>query len=136
MKVDNSLRFVILAAAVVMLASCGPPVHVEYGESGTVVRVESYGEYPTKVGRIRITDANGGIVLDLENYEKPPSLWRFLLKEGRNPIPLSLFPDWSDYEVRFPVDQDHFYLSQEVIYDIQICGTNNDDCTEVSFFIR
>jgi len=105
--------------AVVALAGCRPPLRVSYGNGTVILDMQSLGEYPSDVERIRVTDLRSGdVVWDLEG-RNDPQIGLVTLFDGDNSVhPRDI--RHGSYEVTVPANTSTFRLESGVKYSVEI----------------
>jgi hypothetical protein len=104
-----------------------PPLKIDQSGNFAIVNVETLGEYPTTIGRVRITDdASGRVVLEdaakRELLDKAGAqIYNFRLAVGENSTNV-VEPESGTYEVIEPCGRNSFILQQGVKYRLRIWG--------------
>ena len=101
-----------------------PPLRITHLDDGSVaISVETLGEYPTTISRIRISiPAEDIVVLDLDASSSPPQIWRSSLREGKNPTNLEGLPERAHYQLLVPEGACEFELVAGIEYIIEVWG--------------
>lgn len=123
------MRMFLTVVMLVTAALCGcsrkPPIRVNNTNGGVVVDVQSLGEYPTNVKKVRLTRANTGeVVWELnanEDQGRVPQLARFPLYVGPNQAQINDVL-YGTYEVVAPKNRDAFSLQRGVQYELTVWG--------------
>lgn len=120
------MRLAVLMLAAAALCGCsGPPLRVSDTNGGVVVDVQTLGEYPTDVKKVRLTRANTGeVVWELnadETQGRVPQLAQFPLHAGPNQTQIKDVL-YGTYEVVVPRNRDTFSLQRGVQYELTVWG--------------
>ena len=91
--------------------------------NGTVVDVQTLGEYPTTVDRIRLSDLNQStVVWEIATANGTPQIDRFMLKADKNPAVLEA--NSGSYRLVAPTNGSGFLLRKGSKYRIELWGGN------------
>ena len=121
-------RLIVFAAAAVLAAAIGvayyrPPLRVSHTPEGVRVDVQTLGEYPTSVERVRLRDvASGQVLWDLRAQGKGAQLSTFELCAGSNPAKLQ-DARWGQFDVAVPKRDAAFRLERGRRYELEVWGT-------------
>lgn len=120
------MRVVPLAlAAILAFTACGrPPLRVSQDGQAIVIDLQSLGEYPADVARLRLIDASRNeVVWELKGRDGP-QLGRFKLRIGENPVQV---PDvrHGTYDVVTPVGRSTFALAPATRYVVEAWGSDS-----------
>jgi hypothetical protein len=119
------LTILMLAAAALCGCSGKPPIRVSDTSGGVVVDVQSLGEYPTDVKKVRLSRANTGeVVWELnanETQGRVPQLARFPLYVGPNQAQIKDVL-YGTYVIVVPRNRDTFSLQRGVQYELTVWG--------------
>ena len=98
-----------------------PPLRLVRTGNEITVDVQTLGEYPTTVNRIRLSDMNQSAILwEVVTLQGDAQLHEFTLKMGENPALLD--PDHGTYRVVTPQGVERFILQRGTKYRIELCG--------------
>jgi hypothetical protein len=109
------------ACAAVFVAACGrPPLSVLQKGQTVVIDVQSLGEYPSDMERLRLTDADHRVVWEIKGRDGP-QINSVTLKIGENPAQLD---DVSHgvYDVIVPRGQSTFTIEPGARYVVEVWG--------------
>jgi len=115
------LYLVLLFLAVLASCSKGPGIRIELLEDSVLVHMETLGEYPTTITRIKLIDmATGTTVWEIHSGGRASQLWRVPLKGDMNPV----LPPIANgaYAVTQPQGASSFLLQTGQSYQIQVWG--------------
>ena len=116
----------VVVAATAMLSWWwwnAPRIRLERGAHSIFVDVQTFGEYPTTITRIRISDIlNNSTVLDLRAQQNIVQIRSFSLVHGRNSAQFSTA--YGSWVTRYPINGDDFLLSSRTPYRVEIWGDN------------
>jgi hypothetical protein len=88
-----------------------------------VVDVQTLGEYPTTVDRIRLSDLNQStVVWEIATANGTPQIDRFMLKADKNPAVLEA--NSGSYRLVAPTNGSGFLLRKGSKYKIELWGGN------------
>ena len=124
------VRRTAVALMVVMafaLLRCGrPPLRVTMRPGAVVIDMQTLGEYPSDVARVRLTDvASNRVVWEVKGRDEP-QLGRVQLSVGENVAAISDVRHGS-YDVLAPAGSGTFKLEAGKRYVVEVWGT--DDAT-------
>lgn len=116
--------WVVVVFALVVTSACDgrPPLRLHVSVRTVLIDVQTLGEYPTSVARLRLLDdQNNTVVWEIASNGSAPQLARFSLGIGDNPVQL---PDVCSgtYRVVAP-DAPTFVLQAGRTYRIDVWGT-------------
>ncbi|HEV7218682.1 MAG: hypothetical protein ACHP8A_15260 [Terriglobales bacterium] len=117
---------ILVYALVALLAAVGcfkrPTLRLENTGSFVIVHVETLGEYPTTVRRIRVKDSSSGkVIFELLAESGTPQIYNFRLSAGENSIHVAN-PEHGFYRVVEPSGKNTFSLQSGVRYRLMIWG--------------
>jgi len=102
-----------------------PPLRLLKGVSEVVVDVQTLGEYPTTVNRIRLIDLRESkVVWEIVRQSGTPQIHEFSLKPDNNSTVIDA--QYGDYRVVAPAGTSHFALGKGVKYRIELWGGESD----------
>jgi hypothetical protein len=114
---------VVLALLIVWIALRwnAPTLRLVRSSRDIVVDVQTLGEYPTTVNRIRVSDlSQSTVVWEVVTQRGTPQIHDFALKLDNNPALLAA--QYGDYRVVAPNGADRFVLRKGVRYRIELWG--------------
>lgn len=116
----------LIAVSLVILNGCDivPPLRITKTKSGVMIGVETLGEYPTTISRIKISEARSGVaVLELcSDSEPPPQIWNISLEEGENLVDSIDLPEPELYRVVVPSTSRGFTIKRNITYLVEVWG--------------
>jgi hypothetical protein len=117
-------------ALITFLAACGrPPLSVSQEGQSIIIDMQSLGEYPSDVARLRIIDASQNqVVWDVRGRDGP-QLGRVLLKVGENSVQPTGVRHGA-YEVVAPAGKSTFTLTPGARYAVEAWGTDANPRTK------
>ena len=117
----RSLGLLVLVL-VLGLPGCAskPPVKVVSSPGKVIIDVQTLGEYPTTVRRVRLLDAAQPI-WEVRTKQGTPQIHTLSFVVGANPVKLAS-PDTGEYELMTPETGNTFQLKAGTNYTIQIWG--------------
>jgi hypothetical protein len=122
-------RFVLIAAAAFLVACHRPPILVTQHGSLITVDVQTLGEYPSDVARLRLIDASSRhVVWELKGHGDP-QLGKFVLNAGNNPVTVGDIRHGT-YVVVTPVSSQAFKLAGGGTYILEAWGRDDDPTTK------
>lgn len=121
-------RFLIAAVAVIVGCS-RPPLHVTEEHHSINVDTEILGEYPSRVERLRLTDASTHRVIWEVRGRDAPQLGKFVLNVGENPAMVAGVRHGT-FDVLIPERQEPFTLASGATYVIEAWGHDGDATTK------
>ncbi|MGO9440557.1 MAG: hypothetical protein ACLPXM_08440 [Terriglobales bacterium] len=106
-----------------------PSIRLTQTADTVVVHVETLGEYPTTITRVRLTDRNTGeVVLDLTALFPPTDnrsqIYKITLCAGQNNI-ATAFPEYEAYRAVTPAFEKTFALKRGKEYLIEMWGKSS-----------
>jgi hypothetical protein len=107
-----------------------PPLRIAKIPNGIGVDVQTLGEYPTTISRIRLSDAQSGQAIwevhaARDSQPGGPQLSRFSLSAGPNPARIEAVMAGS-YDVVVPPHSDRFVLQRHVRYKLTLWGSSGN----------
>jgi hypothetical protein len=122
------LRNFLIATAVVALVLLvwiavrrnAPPLRLVRAANEITVDVQTLGEYPTTVNRIRLLDANRSVVWEVVARSREAQLTLLVLRSGKNQAMVEA--DHGAYRVVAPIGIDSFNLSPGTKYRLELWG--------------
>ncbi len=118
--------FLCLASSLVLviLASCTkPPLEIRRTDSGIVLDLQTLGEYPTSVDRLRLVRLpENTLVWEVAVAIGNPQVWTVSLVVGSNPSRPEAGPVAGDWEVIYPKNENSFELERAVRYRVSVWG--------------
>jgi hypothetical protein len=112
------------ALAAVIIASCSrPPLMISRNEKSIVIDMQTLGEYPSNVKRIRLTDMGKNEVVWEINGRDDLQIGKIALLRGENSIHVKDVSHGT-YDVIAPVEHDTFQLLSGMRYRIEVWGNN------------
>jgi hypothetical protein len=130
MKILKSVGILFCAAAVLLIGWIvvrrdAPPLRLVRSGNEIVVDVQTLGEYPTTVSRIRLSDVSQSkIVWEVEVERGTPQIHEFSLRPDDNSPALE--SQYGDYRVVAPKGDSRFVLRKGVRYRIEVWGGKTD----------
>jgi len=122
----RSAAVAVLAAGVLSSCSGRPPLHVDQKAGVVEVNVETLGEYPTTIRRLRLSEPSDRAVLwELVASEGAPQIHRIRLHVGPNDASFS-DADGGKYSVVIPSSAPSFVLKADTTYMVEVWGTRED----------
>lgn len=101
-----------------------------------IVDVQTLGEYPTTVRRIRLADGAGRTIWEIRSRRGTPQIHTLVFAVGTNSANLAS-PDSGEYEVITPTDASDFQLKSGTDYTVQVWGdSEHGRLSEVSFRLQ
>jgi hypothetical protein len=123
----SPIRIGVAAAVVLLAAGLGvayykPPLRIGPASGGVRIDVQTLGEYPTDVERVRLRDAaTGRLLWDLRARAKGAQLSTFELHAGSNPAALPA--RWGGFDVVVPQGDATVRLESGRPYALEVWGT-------------
>jgi hypothetical protein len=110
----------ILLLCCLVACSAKPPVRVLNVGDAVVVDVETLGEYPTTISRVRLTNPQThSTIWEIKANSGTPQLHAMILREGDNSVSLA-DPDTGTYTVVSPPNSRIFRLERGVRYELEL----------------
>ena len=107
---------------IVVLLHEQPPLRISSDNRGVHVDVQTLGEYPTDVAKVRLIDnANGAVVWEVRSDSA--QLSTFDLNTGENSVALSHVA-WGNFEVVVPNRAKTFTIERRHLYTLEVWGTS------------
>ena len=114
---------IVLLVVWIALRWNAPPLRIVQSRSDIVVDVQTLGEYPTTVYRIRLSDLNQStVVWEITTANGTPQIDRFMLKADKNPAALEA--NSGTYRIVVPTSGSDFLLRKGSKYRIEMWGGN------------
>ena len=114
-----------LTVAVVLACSRRPAIEMREEAGGVVVDVQSLGEYPTTVKKVRLSNVSTReVVWELNGVSKQPGgpqIAEFRLNAGENPARIEHVL-YGSYQVAVPRNGSAFTLQRGVAYELTLWG--------------
>jgi len=114
---------------VILLIACNyrPTLRVTNSKEGLRFDVQTLGEYPSSICRIRLTEESGNVLWEIKaksgDNKGCPQIWTFDLISGTNdPIPKNKV--YGEYDILWPKDGKPFLLAPKKKYKIEIWGSS------------
>lgn len=101
-----------------------PPLKLVTAPGRVTVDVQTLGEYPTTVRRVRLADNTGRTIWEIRNKRGTPQIHQLGLALGENSVNLAA-PDSGEYEVITPKGPPDFQLKSGIDYTIQVWGDSD-----------
>lgn len=120
-SISTAAIFVVAA----LVLGCGrPPLRVSAAERSVVIDMQTLGEYPSDVDRLRLTDATDKRVVWEVKGRGEPQLGRVTLNVGENAVAM---PDvrHGTYEVIAPAGAGTFELVPGKRYVVEVWGKDD-----------
>lgn len=116
----------IIALSGVVFSGCelAPPLRISSDGAAVVIGVETLGEYPTSIKRIKISEARSPrTLLELRaDGDRSPQIWNITLGLGENSISSLDLPEPELYRVVAPSTGSSFILTTETTYLVEVWG--------------
>lgn len=114
---------VLLMLSMVIFAWKTPPLRMRVAAGAVYVDVQSLGEYPTDVERLRLVDVSTGtVVWELRARGAAAQLSTFELHAGANPAVLQ-YVRWGKVDVVTPKNAATFEIKTDQSYTLEVWGT-------------
>jgi hypothetical protein len=113
----------LLFAATLVAGACAPPLRVVHERDGVTLDVRTLGEYLTSISRLRLSDAAGTVVWEMQAQGTVPQVFTVSLVRGANPSTL-VGAEYGAYTVVVPAGSPTFSLEPGRTYTIQVWGAN------------
>jgi hypothetical protein len=102
-----------------------PPLRINRTESKIAIDTSFFGEYPTTVSRIRMSDVHNRTVLwEIQAATPDTQIRGFSLNEGANPVLIK--PTYGSYRLVVPSNSATFTLSNSSVYELELWAGNSD----------
>lgn len=112
------------------LVACGrPPLRVSQQGQSIVIDMQSLGEYPSDVARVRVIDASRNQVVWEVKGRDEPQVGRVQLKVGENPVRIGDVRHGT-YEVITPAGKSTFTLAPGARYVVEVWGSDSNPRTK------
>jgi hypothetical protein len=130
MKRASRLKFLVI----LLLTGClRVPLEVKPQGDHVEVDVASFGEYPTSVSRIRLSEeASRRVVWELAAGAKPLGFWNFTLHLGDNPVTCD-GAIGGQYQVVTPRVGGSFFLRTGATYVLEVWNKSGLRCSTAKF---
>jgi hypothetical protein len=128
--IERALPVVIACAVMTALVACGrPPLRVSQQGQSIVIDMQSLGEYPSDVARVRVIDASRNEIVWEVKGRDDAQVGRVQLKVGENPVQISDVRHGA-YEVIAPAGKSTFTLAPGARYVVEAWGTDSKPRTK------
>ncbi len=137
MRGREATRVLALGAALVLMASChnAPPLRIHIENGAANVDVQTLGEYPTSVARVRLRDArSGGTLWEIVHDGRIPQFRGFRLRAGDNAAALEDV-EHGAYRVVAPSGGRAFGLLAGAEYTIEVWGSDEPGSVARASFV-
>ena len=115
------MKVISLAVGFSLLACGRPPLRISVLERSVVVDMQTLGEYPSDVARLRLSDASTKHLLWEVRGRNEPEVGRIELRVGENPVQLGDVRH-GVYDVLAPTNKSTFILEPATQYVIEVWG--------------
>jgi hypothetical protein len=122
-------RVVIIAAALLIIGCHRPPLRITTHGASVTVDAQTFGEYPSDVERLRLTDASTHRVVWEVKGHGAPQIGKFVLNAGENVATISDVRHGA-FDVIMPVGKQTFTLASGGTYVIEAWGRDGDARTK------
>lgn len=112
---------VVVVATMAAVGSCRPPLRITKNGGAVHIDVQTLGEYPTTVAKVRLLDATNDAVIWEVRARGGAQLSTFELKAGANPRAISHVA-WGNMEAVTP-QQPTFTIDPSRPYILEVWGT-------------
>jgi hypothetical protein len=117
------LMSLLLIGVAVYVRLDRPFIAVRHQNAAVVIDVQTLGEYPTTISRIRLVEVSSGkVVFEVIRKTGTPQLTSFSLSAGDNSIDI-IDPKYWDYKVATPSTGKTFALRPKDDYELAMWGT-------------
>jgi len=99
-----------------------PPLRIVPDAGGVILDVQTLGEYPTSISRIRIGDNSGTVIWDVRARDGAPQIWTVKLRCGSNNS--VMVGEYHEYEV-FAPKSPTFVLHTKETYIVEVWGPHS-----------
>ena len=115
--------FGIVISMLLSLSGCAskPRLSLTATPGHVIVDVQTLGEYPTTVRRVRLADDAGRTIWEITSKRGTPQIHKLAFAVGANSAKLAS-PDSGEYEVIAPTDAGDFQLKSGTDYTVQVWG--------------
>jgi hypothetical protein len=120
--------FVFLAitlSCVGLFSSCGLPLKVRATHDKVIVDVQTLGEYPTTVNRIRLTGPGAEPIWEIRSKSGLTQIWTLTFLPGPNSVDMAE-TSHGEYIVLIPQPSKTFELKRKTEYVIEMWDENAD----------
>ena len=116
------LCVVFFGTTVLLLAGCGPPLHVTSNGDVATIDVQSLGEYPSDVSSVMVTNEQSGTLLWhlVSDRTDRFQIDTLTLRVGANSSRPSV--SWGNVRSQVPAGQDFFVIDPGVRYRVHVCA--------------
>ncbi len=132
-------RFV-LGASLLLATACNPgmsTLRAEHLGNSVVIHVETLGEYPTSVGRIRLTEVSSSkTIWEIQRSAGTPQLWKFELRSGENPVIPTVVTGGGSFSVVAPIEAESFSLSIDSRYRLTVWNADESRSRTIEFELK
>lgn len=120
------MKLIVVIVLSLVAAGCRskPPLKLVMSEGSVVVDVQTLGEYPTTVNRVRLTEVNGPTVWEIRAEQGTPQIHKLTFVTGMNSATLA-HPDSGQYEVVVPKGASSFILDPNKTYTVELWGASD-----------
>ena len=120
----KALRWIAVFSVILGGCEVVPPLRVTSGDTDVVIGVETLGEYPTTISRIRISEKKSGMaILELHaEGGRLPQIWNITLKQGGNTTDSIGLPEVELYRIVTPAGGQGFTIEKETTYLVEVWG--------------
>lgn len=137
------VSLVLFALAVLSSSACAKRLSLRLRNSGASVEVDlqSLGEYPSAVQRLRLTESASGLVVWEVQARKAreggsaPQLWKLTFMIGMNPSQIENALA-GGYEVLAPLGQTGFRVEADREYSLEVWATEGGRPSRARFTLR
>ena len=122
----GALGLIATVAIMGLLVYCEePPLRIWQDGDAAEIHVETLGEYPTTINRIRLISVQDGrVVWEVKTRSGTPQIHAFRLRQGNNLVSL-VDPYTGTYEIVSPENSHFFRMERGVRYKISLWGSKN-----------
>jgi len=106
-----------------LLVSCRVPLRVKNSQDCVIVDVQTLGEYPTTVNRVRLISSVNETIWEIKSKSRVPQIWTLTFRPRSNSVDLAE-PSQGEYAVVTPQNSKTFELKRQTDYQIQVWGEN------------
>lgn len=132
----KSIVLVVLASVLLACDHGLPTLRTENNQDFVTVHLETLGEYPTTVSRLRLQETQSGDILwEVQRASGTTQLWNVRFREGMNPAGLDAVTGGGSLEVVVPANSEHFFLEASKEYTLTIWGAAGDVSRSVNFMV-
>lgn len=125
---------IIILVLVIPIVGCGPPLRVRVMDEKAVVDVQTLGEYPTTITRVRIAEREGGrTIWEIKAKWGTPQIHTLSLAAGANSVDLAE-PGAGGYEIVIPRKDPTFSLQRGTDYVVDVWGSSPEGSPRSAIF--